>query len=90
MARAVISKTVIDSLIRSKLASMDGCTQVEALPVAWNENAMSGCNWVVPGWVGDSTRVRGCVEKIGNYLTFLQAQFDIPPESPTPASQQRA
>ncbi|HYC36510.1 MAG TPA: hypothetical protein VEC19_08830 [Usitatibacter sp.] len=82
MSRAVISKTVIDSLIRAKLASLENCAGVEPLPVAWNENALKGCNWVVPGWIGDSRVVKGCVERLSDYVTFLQAQFDIPPERP--------
>ena len=80
MGRAIVSKTVLDSLIRAKLASIEPCAQVEPLPVAWNENPLNGCNWVVPGWAGEGPAVRLCLEKIAPYLGFLQAQFDIPPD----------
>ena len=77
MNRAIVSKKTLDALIRAKLATLDGCAAVEALPVTYAAHA-NGCNWTIPGWVGDADEVRGCVEKLGHYLNFLQAQFDIP------------
>lgn len=78
MNKAIVSRKTLDALIRAKLATVDECHAVEALPVALNENAAARCNWVIPGWVGDSERVRTCVEKLEAYLEFLQSQFDIP------------
>lgn len=81
MARAVIDKTILDSLINAKLASLADCTGVQALPVAWRQAvAGAGCNWHIPGWVGDARGVARCTERVAQYLSFLQAQFDIPAE----------
>lgn len=80
MARAVVSKTILDSLIRAKLSSMEGCAKVEALPVTWSASGGGGCNWSVPGFVGDGVRVQNCSARIYHYLDFLQCQFDIPVE----------
>jgi hypothetical protein len=78
MNRAIVSRKTLDALIRAKLATLDGCGAVEALPVTFAENNHHGCNWVIPGWTGDADQVRSCVEKVSHYLGFLQAQFDIP------------
>lgn len=82
MSRAIIQKPILDTLIRAKLANVQGCHEVEPLPVAWTPDPANGCNWTVPGWVGDSASVRYCVEKLGPYLALLQAQFNIPDEWP--------
>lgn len=82
MARAIIQKPILDTLIRAKLANIDGCDAVEPLPVAWTPGEDSGCNWTVPGWVGDSEEVRRCVQLLEHYLHLLQSQFNIPDEWP--------
>jgi len=82
MERAVVSRKTLDALIRAKLATLEGCATVEALPVTWRENATAGCNWAIPGWVGESALVSQCRERLDHYLAFLQAQFDIPAQDP--------
>ena len=78
MNRATVSKKTLDALIRAKLATLDGCAKVEALPVTHAETAYDGCNWIIPGWVGDVNRVRLCVDHLDHYVRFLRSQFDIP------------
>lgn len=78
MTKAIVSRKTLDALIRAKVATLHGCDAVEALPVTCNENTTEGCNWIIPGWLGDSASVRSCVERLQHYLDFLQAQFDIP------------
>jgi hypothetical protein len=80
MERAILEKTIIDMLIRAKLAGVPECHRVEALPIAWRAATGTGCNWIVPGWTGDSRRVSLCTKHIAHYVSFLQAQFDIPEE----------
>lgn len=82
MQRAKIDKTILDSLIRAKLATLEGCSGVEAMPVAPRERRGTGCNWHIPGWTGDASRVGACMDRMGQYLSFLQAQFDIPEDDP--------
>lgn len=79
MERAIIDKTIIDSLIRAKVATLGECARVEPLPVAYRHTG-NGCNWFIPGWVGDANLVTRCADRISSYLSFLQAQFDIPRE----------
>jgi len=51
--------------------------------VTWKErHRAGGCNWTIPGWVGDADLVKSCVERLGHYLAFLQEQFDIPAQDP--------
>ena len=84
MSRAIVSRRTLDALIRAKLATLDDCPQVEALPVTWTgARNGSGCNWTIPGWVGDSIRVGDCTAKIEHYLAFLREQFDVPAEGTT-------
>lgn len=78
MNRAIVSRKTLDALIRAKLATLEGCAAVEALPVTFAKENTHGCNWIIPGWVGDADEVNGCVEKLNHYVGFLQAQFDIP------------
>lgn len=82
MSRAIIQKAILDTLIRAKLANAEVCRGVEPLPVAWRLDSASGCNWTVPGWVGDSDAVRHCAARLSLYLELLQAQFNIPDEKP--------
>ena len=77
--RAVISKHLLDELIRAKLdASL--CRGADPLPVAWRARANGGCNWVVPGWTGDSDAISRCTQHMAEYLRILRTQFDIPGE----------
>ena len=82
MPRAIIQKPILDTLIRAKLVNVNGCGAVEPLPVAWTPAEANGCNWTVPGWVGDSEAVRHCVQKVELYVQLLQSQFNIPDEWP--------
>jgi hypothetical protein len=81
MSKATISKRVLDTLIRAKLARLENCSEIEPLPVAWRVRDRSGCNWEIPGWTGESRAVDGCIGQIGDYLRFLRDQFDVPEES---------
>jgi hypothetical protein len=81
MNRAIVSRKTLDALIRAKIQTLDECFRVEPLPVTWSNGANGhGCNWTVPGWVGDAHVVSSCLEKIEHYLDFLRDQFDIPAE----------
>jgi hypothetical protein len=81
MNRAIVSRKTLDALIRAKIATLDECIRVDPLPVTRsNGNNGHGCNWTVPGWVGDANIVAACLEKIEHYLDFLRDQFDIPTE----------
>ena len=78
MDRVLISKRVLDRLIRAKLEMIDDCAGVNALPVVVKPNASTrGCNWTVPGWTGDSDFVNRCNRKMKSYLEFLRGQFNV-------------
>jgi hypothetical protein len=77
--RAVISKHLLDELIRAKLEGIP-CRGVDPLPVAWRTRANGNCNWVVPGWTGDSDAINRCMQDMAEYLRILRTQFDIPEE----------
>ena len=77
--RAVISKNLLDELIRAKLG--DICRGVHPLPVVWRAPANGGCNWVVPGWTGDSDAIGRCMDHMSEYLRILRTQFDIRDEA---------
>lgn len=78
MDRVVISKRVLDRLIRAKIEMIDDCGGVSALPVVVNAKAGSrGCNWVIPGWTGEEQFVNRCSQKMRGYLEFLRGQFDV-------------
>jgi len=81
MPRAIVSRKTLDALIRAKLATLSECPNVEALPVTWTQVNGHGCNWTVPGWVGEAIAVESCTEKLEHYLQFLREQFDIPAEN---------
>ena len=82
MPRAIVSRRTLDALIRAKLATLQECPQVEALPVAWKgRHNGHGCNWTIPGWVGEAVAVDSCLGKVQHYLDFLGEQFDIPAEN---------
>ena len=80
MPRALVSRTVLDALIRNKLANTPGCEGVEALPVVLDESRAAGCNWKVPGYTGDAARLATCRDQLESYVRFLGSQFDIPPD----------
>jgi hypothetical protein len=82
MERAIIEKTILDMLIRAKLARMPGCEGIKAMPVTWHSPHQARCNWSVPGWLGNGGAVPPCAERMAHYLAFLQSQFDIPDEGP--------
>jgi hypothetical protein len=78
MERVVISKRVLDRLIRAKLEMMDECGGVNALPVVVKTKPPGrGCNWTIPGWTGEQEFVGRCTGKIRGYLDFLSTQFDV-------------
>ena len=78
MTRAIITKNMLDELIRAKLGDEEKCRGVRPMPVAWKTPTNGGPNWVIPGWTGDSGAVSECTERIAEYLRVLRAQFDIP------------
>ncbi len=81
MPKAIISKRVLDTLIRAKLSRLENCHQIEPLPVAWRNRDRNGCNWEIPGWTGESRGIDSCLDQLRDYLHFLSEQFDVPEES---------
>lgn len=77
MDRVVISKRVLDRLIRAKLMQLEQCLQVQPLPVTASPRNGAGCNWMIPGWTGDLAAVGTCTAQMQGYLDFLRGQFDI-------------
>jgi hypothetical protein len=75
--RTVIARPVLDRLIKEKVGRTVHCEGVEPLPVACVKNGVRGCNWKVPGYLGDHERVARCEAAIAEYLDFLAAQFDV-------------
>ncbi|HWH39778.1 MAG TPA: hypothetical protein VNU21_08060 [Usitatibacter sp.] len=75
--RAVIARPVLDRLIKEKIGRTVQCEGVEPLPVTCVQNGARGCNWKVPGYLGDHERVARCEAAIAEYLDFLAAQFDV-------------
>lgn len=80
MARALITKSELDALIRMHLEDLDGCGTVVPMPVTWRRPARDECNWAVPGWIGDSDSVGACLERINAKLRVLRSSYDIPDE----------
>ena len=79
MPRAVVSKNILDEMIRARMGDNE-CPGVKPLPIVWRRRLNGGCNWAVSGWTGDSEAVRACNERLGDYLRSLRAQFDVPEE----------
>jgi hypothetical protein len=78
MDRVVISRRVLDRLIRAKLEMMEDCHGVTALPVVVKTKpAGRGCNWTIPGWTGEQALVDRCNQRVRGYLDFLRAQFNV-------------
>jgi hypothetical protein len=83
--RAVVSKRVIDRLIREKLRLVPRCAEVAALPVVWRRRLGAECNWEIPGWTGNARAVSYCSSQIASFVRSLEAQFDIADEEPVAA-----
>jgi len=81
MARAIVNKRTLDHLIVERLAGVVQCTDVKPLPVSWRQRVGNGCNWMLPGWVGESDAVKHCKERMERYLALLRDEFDVPEES---------
>jgi hypothetical protein len=80
MLRAVVSKRLLDRMIREEMGQIVECGEAQPLPVVWRERLGVECNWEVPGWSGGSAAVRRCSQRLEPYLAFLGEQFDIPDE----------
>lgn len=78
MPRALVASSVLDAMIRNKLANTPSCEGVQAMPVVLDASRDGGCNWKVPGWTGDLMRLATCGDQIEGYVRFLATQFDIP------------
>lgn len=76
MARATISRKILDTLIRAKMSAVSPCKGVTAMPVTHHPDG-EHCNWKIPGWTGDGDAVKKCREQIRDYVALLQSQFDI-------------
>ena len=81
MLRAIVSKRVIDRLIREKLRQTASCEGVTALPVVWRRRLGAECNWEIPGWMGSSRAVQRCTASTAAFVESLEAQFDIADEA---------
>jgi hypothetical protein len=81
MPRAIVSRKTIDTLIRAKVRTLETCSGIEALPVVHDASGSEGCNWKIPGWVGEADSVGMCLQKLSSYLAFLRTQFDIAAEN---------
>ena len=75
--RTVVPRRVIDRLIREKLADVVDGVPVSVLPVVPRTPQDGECNWVVPGWVGDTKSVERSRERMHAYVCLLASQFDI-------------
>jgi hypothetical protein len=78
--RAIVSKRVIDRLIREKLRQVPTCQDVTALPVVWRQRLGAECNWEIPGWMGEARAITNCSHQISGFVHSLEAQFDIADE----------
>jgi len=81
MARATVNKRTLDHLIEERLANVVQCTGVKPLPVSWRQRVGHGCNWALPGLIGESQAVKRCKEQMERYLDLLRDEFDVPEES---------
>jgi hypothetical protein len=77
MDRVVISKRVLDRLIRAKLEQIEDCGGVQPLPVVVRPLQGRDCNWMIPGWTGEVDFVNRCNRRMKAYLEFLRGQFNI-------------
>jgi hypothetical protein len=81
--RAIVSKRVIDRLIREKLRQVPLCNEVSALPVVWRRPLGAECNWEIPGWTGEARAITTCSQQIAAFVHSLESQFDIADEEPS-------
>jgi len=81
VSRAIVSKRVIDRLIREKLRQVPTCAGIDALPVVWRRRLGAECKWEIPGWTGEGLAVSRCGATIGEFVATLEAQFDIADEA---------
>ena len=83
--KAIVSRRVLDQMIRAAMANAKECEGIEPMPIVWrprngNGNG-NGSNWSIPGWMGDAHGVRLCQQRLEAYLRLLASRFDIPDES---------
>lgn len=81
MLRAIVSKRVIDRLLRARAEEMPECGGAQPKPVVWRERVGYACNWEIPGWEGEHSRIAQCRRTMGSYIQLLESQFDIPDEA---------
>ena len=75
--RTVIAGPLLDRLIREKMARTRECDGLAAMPVVRVPDGATGCNWRVPGYVGDLAGIPRCEAALRHYLDFLATQFDL-------------
>lgn len=80
LLRAIVSKRVIDRLIRDKLRMVAHCQGVTAMPIVWRRRLGAECNWEIPGWMGEAHAVTVCASQMSAFVRSLEAQFDIADE----------
>ena len=80
LLRAIVSKRVIDRLIRDKMRLVGQCGGVSAMPIVWRRRLGAECNWEIPGWIGEAHAVSICAAQISAFVRSLEAQFDIADE----------
>lgn len=81
MRKTLISKRDLDAMIRTRLAvAHPGCAEVVPMPVVWRARGRAECNWMIPGWTGDSEAVRKCIDRLNGDLRDLRRAYDIPDE----------
>lgn len=57
---------------------LDECRRAQPLPVQrCSRNGDGGCNWTLPGFVGDETVIRRCRLGMQRYLDLLRSEFDV-------------
>ena len=81
MLRAIVSKRVIDRLIREKLRQVPLCLGVTAMPIVWRQRLGTECNWEIPGWTGEVRAITRCTSTIAAFVRSLESQFDIADEA---------
>lgn len=79
MRRVAISKHTLDQLIRAKMDDLGECHGARPMPVQRRAGAPNGngCNWMLPGFVGEEAVVRRCQDRMARYLELLRSEFDI-------------
>ena len=76
--RAVVSRRVIDRMIREKVAEVCKAGEdVTPMPVVWRQPLAGECNWEIPAWTGTAAAVQRCRARVAPYIELLAEQFDI-------------